>query len=168
MNKKFWIAFGVAFVLVYGLEMVYHGMILHNFYLRNPQGFLPAAMSQARMPWMAVGYLILAFLWTYFFNRFATEKNVIKGIHHGVSYMIFLHVPLAFVTYAVYQISGCVYLFWTIGAVIQGAIIGAVMGAIMKEKVKDVCPKIKIEDEQESKQTRTREKIRYIRFKSDS
>ena len=134
MNKKFWIAVFTTFVMVHLMEKVYHGMILENFYKHNPQGFLPADLSHSRMYWMTVGYLILAFLWTYFFNRFASEKNVMKGIHHGVSYMIFLHVPLAFVTYAVYQISGYVYLFWTIGAVVEGAVIGAVMGAIMKEK----------------------------------
>ena len=134
MNKKFWIAVFVTFVMVHLMEMVYHGMILESFYKNNPQGFLPAAMSEARMYWMTVGYLILAFLWTYFFHRFASEKNVVKGIQHGVSYMILLHVPLAFGTYAVYQISGYVYLYWTIGAVVEGAVIGAVMGAIMKEK----------------------------------
>ena len=133
-DKKFWIAMFVTFVMVHVLEMVYHGMILHNFYVNNPQGFLPAALSESRMLWMTVGYLILAFMWTYFFNRFASVKNVAKGIHHGVSYMFFLHVPLAFVTYAVYQISGYVYLYWTLGALVEGAIIGAVMGAIMKEK----------------------------------
>ena len=134
MSKNFWLAVIIAFVLLSGMEVLLHGVILDGFYKDNPQGLLPAHMTQARFHWMFVGYLILAFLWTYFFSRFATKKDIYKGIHHGVSYMIFLHVPLSFVCYTQFRISGYIYLWWTIGGIVEGIIIGGIMGAVMREK----------------------------------
>lgn len=134
MSKKFWIAFPVAFILLYVLEIIFHTGILSGFYASRPDGFLPEVTAQKRMVWMPVGFLVWAYLWTYFYDRFASAKNVRTGIMHGVSYMIFLNVPKAFIYYASIDISGYCYLWWTIGEIIMGAIIGAVMGAIMKEK----------------------------------
>lgn len=134
MGKKFWVAFVVTFVLLFFLEFIYNALILGGFYNSHPWGFLPNELQQSRMWAMPIGFLIWAFIWTYFFHRFASKKNVMMGIYHGVSYMIFLFVPLSFINYSVLQISGWCYLWWLVGAVIEGIIIGAVMGAIMKEK----------------------------------
>ena len=89
---------------------------------------------------MPIGCLVWAFMWTYFFSRFATEKNVMKGIQYGVSFMIFINVPKAFIFYGSVDISGYCYLWWTIGDVVMGIIIGAVMGLIMKEKIVETAP----------------------------
>ncbi|MCX6640890.1 MAG: hypothetical protein NTW14_10490 [bacterium] len=132
MSKKFWIAVVVSFVMLYALEFIFHAGILSKFYAARPDGFLSAEKMNSRMLWMPVGFFIWAFLWTYFFHRFASEKNVFRGIQHGVSYMIFLNVPKAFIHYASIDVSGYCYLWWTIGEVIMGVIIGAVMGAILK------------------------------------
>jgi len=134
MGKKFWIAFPVTFVLLYVLELVYHAIILSGFYSNHTVGFLPMEVSQSRMWAMPIGFLIWAFIWTYFFHRFATKKDVANGIRHGISYMIFLFVPTSFINYSVLAITGYCYLWWTIGGIIEGAIIGAVMGSIMAEK----------------------------------
>lgn len=133
MTKKFWIAFPVAFILLWVLQFVYHAWILTGFYASRPDGFLSDQIMQQRVWSMPIGFLIWAFLWTYFFSRFASEKNCFKGIQHGISYMIFLNVPKGFIYYSVIDISGYNYLWWTVGDVIMGAIIGAVMGGIMKE-----------------------------------
>jgi len=132
MSKKFWLTVLVAFVLLYALEFIFHTLILNGFYASRPDGFLSPEKMQARMLWMPLGFLIWAFLWTYFFQRFATEKTIGKGIQHGVAYMIFLNVPKSFIWYASIDLSGYCYLWWTIGEVIMGVIIGAVMGAMLK------------------------------------
>ena len=134
MSKNFWLAVLTAFILLAGMEVLLHGVILDGFYKANPQGLLPAEMTKARYHWMFVGYLILAYLWTYFFNRLASKKDIIRGIQHGISYMIFLHVPLSFVTYTVFNISGYIYLWWTLGGVVEGVVIGGIMGVILKGK----------------------------------
>ena len=134
MSKKFWIAFPVSFVLIYVLQFILHVFILKNFYMANPQGFLSDEMMWERMWALAAGFLILAFIWTYFFNRFASEKNVMKGIHHGVSYMLFLYLPTGFINYSTQIISGDRYLWWLVGGLVMGAIVGAVQGVILKEK----------------------------------
>jgi hypothetical protein len=128
MSKKFWIAFPVTFILFSLMEF-----ILHTGILNNPQGILPGNLMDKRMIWLWIGFLILAFIWTYFYSRFASEKNLKTGIIHGVSYMVFLFVPLSFVNYATLVLSGYCYLWWTIGAIVEGVIIGAIMGIIMKE-----------------------------------
>jgi hypothetical protein len=133
MSKKFWIAFPVTFILFSLMEFILHTGILRNFYLNNPQGILPGNLMDKRMIWLWIGFLILAFIWTYFYSRFASEKNLKTGIIHGVSYMVFLFVPLSFVNYATLVLSGYCYLWWTIGAIVEGVIIGAIMGIIMKE-----------------------------------
>ncbi|MBC8277294.1 MAG: hypothetical protein H8E46_03620 [FCB group bacterium] len=111
-----------------------HALILSGFYLNNPQGFLSSEMMMERMWALIVGFVILALIWTYFFNRFASEKNVMKGIHHGVSYMLFLYLPTAFINYSVQVISGWAYLWWLIAGLVMGVVIGAVQGVILKEK----------------------------------
>ena len=132
MSKKFWIAFPVTFILLSGFEFLLHGILLSGFYTARDKGFLPEDIMQQRMLWMFVGYFILAFLWTYFFLRFASDKNITKGIHHGVSYMIFYRVPQAFIWYSLITVSGYAHLWGIVGGVVEGVIIGAVMGAIMK------------------------------------
>lgn len=133
MGKKFWIAFPVTFVLLYVLEFILHAWILSGLYQAHPGGFLSDEQMQSRMWALSLGFLLWAYIWTYFFSRFATQKTVGKGIQHGVSYMIFLFVPMGFVNYATLVISGWAFFWWAVGAVIEGIIIGAVMGAIMKE-----------------------------------
>jgi hypothetical protein len=133
MGVKFWIAFLVAFILLFVLEFVFHTLILGNFYLSHQAGFRPEGEMNW---WMIVGFLLQAFIWTYFFNRFASKKNCMVGIQHGISYQVFLYVPRSFVGYSTQVLSGYCYLWWTIGAVVEGAIIGAVMGIILKEAEK--------------------------------
>jgi putative effector of murein hydrolase LrgA (UPF0299 family) len=140
MSKKFWIAFPVSFVLFYLLELVLHVGILSGFYAANPEGFLSEEAMQSRIWCMVVGMIILTFLWTYFFSRFASEKTVGKGIQHGISYMLFLFVPTGFINYAVMTVSGWAFFWWAVGGIVEGAIVGAVMGAIMKEKAAAVPP----------------------------
>ncbi len=140
MTRKFWIAFPVTFLLLWALEFIYHTGILTGFYASRPDGFLSEQLMQQRMWSMPIGCLVWAFMWTYFFSRFATEKNVMKGIQYGVSFMIFINVPKAFIFYGSVDISGYCYLWWTIGDVVMGIIIGAVMGLIMKEKIVETAP----------------------------
>ena len=134
MSKKFWIAFPVTFVLFWLMQFILHALILNGFYLKNPQGFLSSEMMMERMWALIIGFIILAFIWTYFFSRFASEKNVMKGIHHGVSYMLFLYLPTGFIDYSTQVISGYCYLWWLVGGLVMGAVIGAVQGMILKEK----------------------------------
>lgn len=136
MGKKFWLSVFVTFVLLYALEFILHVFILSGFYMAHPDGFLREEVMAQRFYWMPVGFLIWAYLWVYFFNRFASEKTVFRGFQHGVAYMIFLNVPKSFIWYASIDISGYSYLYWTIGEVIIGAILGALMGLMMQEKDK--------------------------------
>jgi hypothetical protein len=108
-------------------------LILEQFYLSHSQGFRPTIEMNY---WMIVGYLLQAFIWTYIFNRFASKKELLQGIQHGIAYQVFLYVPRSFVGYSTGVISGYCYLWWTIGAVVEGVIIGALMGLIMKEAEK--------------------------------
>ena len=81
MGAKFWIAFVVAFILLYAFAGLLHGVILMKSY--EPfagKAYLEEARMEARSHWIPVGFLIMAFIWTYFFHRFATEKNLLKGI----------------------------------------------------------------------------------------
>ena len=132
MSKKFWIAFPVTFILLSGFEFLLRGILLSGLYSVRDKGFLPEDIMQQRMVWMFVGYFILAFLWTYFFHRFASKKNVAIGIMHGVSYMIFFRVPAAFIWYSLIAVTGFAHLWGIVGGIVEGAIIGAVMGVIMK------------------------------------
>ena len=135
MGAKFWIAFVVAFILLYAFAFLLHGVIMMKSY--EPfagKAYLVEDRMADRQIWIPVGLLILAFIWTYFFHRFATEKNLFKGIQHGVSYMIFLYLPSGFINYATLNASGYHYLAWLIGGIVQGIVIGAIMGLIMKEK----------------------------------
>lgn len=134
MGKKFWIAFPITFILIWVLQFILHAGIMGGFYAAKPDGFLPENIMKARWWWLPVGFLILAFIWTYLYSRFAPEKYVGSGIHHGVVYMIFLYVPWGFINYATLDISGYYYLWSTIGAIVQGIILGAIMGFIMKER----------------------------------
>ena len=133
MAKKFWIAFPVTFVLIWVLQFILHVWILGGFYATRNDGFLTETLMAARYVWLIIGFIILAFIWTYFYGRFAPEKGPGSGIWHGVAYMIFLYLPWGFINYSTLAISGYCYLWWTIGAIIQGIIVGAVMGAIMRE-----------------------------------
>ncbi len=79
MSKKFWLTVLVSFVLLYAFQFILHALILAGFYASRPDGLLPAAKMQARMIWMPIGFLIWAYLWTYFFHRFALNA-VAKAI----------------------------------------------------------------------------------------
>jgi hypothetical protein len=131
---KFWLSVLIAFLLLQGIEMLLHGIFLDGLYKENPQGFLPKAMSDARMPWLFIGYLLLAFIWTYLFNRFVGKKDLISGLEFGLILMVFYRVPQSLIWYSLIPVTGYCHLYGLIGNLVEGVIIGAIMGTILKEK----------------------------------
>ena len=135
MNKKFWLTFIVSFVGLYLLEFVWHSIVLGGFYLKHPQGFRGMENYDPMMfLWMGIGILLTAFIWVYLFDRFVPEKNLKTGIEFGIIIMILYYVPWGFINYALYVISGYVYLVSTIGGLLHGVIVGALMGWMLQEK----------------------------------
>ena len=132
MAKKFWFTFLVTFLLLWFLQFVLHALLLSGFYSAHPEGLLSEEMMMQRSLWLPVGFLIWAFLWTYFFHRFTSKKSLGKGLQHGAAYMLFLFLPSAFINYATLPVNGYCYLWWLLGNLVIGLIIGAVMGVIMK------------------------------------
>ena len=102
MNKTFFIAWIVLFVVWMIGSFVVHGVLLHEDYLKLANLFRTEAESQAYFPWMIVAHVLLsgAFVWIYARGNEA-KPWLAQGVRFGVAVALLTIVPTYLIYYAV-------------------------------------------------------------------
>jgi hypothetical protein len=109
MNKKFFIAWIVIFVVWFAGSFVVHGLLLHDDYSKLAGLFRSEADSQQFFPLMILAHLMLAGAFVWIYSRGVEPKPwLAQGIRFGVAVALLTIVPTYLIYYAIQPMPGAV------------------------------------------------------------
>lgn len=107
MNKKFYLAWLVVFVVWFFGSYIVHGMLLHDDYMKLTNLFRPPADAQPLFAFMLLAHVIMsgAFVWIY--SRGAEDKPwVAQGVRFGIAVALLMTVSTYMIYYVVQPMPG--------------------------------------------------------------
>jgi hypothetical protein len=107
MNKKFFIAWLVVFVVWMLGSFVVHGLLLQADYAKLPNLFRPEAESQKYFPLMILAHVIMSGALVWIYARGAEAKPwMAQGVRFGVVIALLTVVPTYMIYYVVQPMPG--------------------------------------------------------------
>jgi len=108
MDKRFWIAAVVIFVVSLVLGWVVHGVLLEVEYAKLPNLFRPVADQQGYFPLMLLANALfaLAFTWIYRKGLEPGKPFFSQGFRYGVAIAVLMTIPTYLIYYAVQPMPG--------------------------------------------------------------
>lgn len=135
MNVKRFILGSLAvFVFVYVAEFVLHGVIMADSYQAHIELLRPEGEQMAYMPFMALGFLILAFGFSFIFINGYEGKGVAEGLRFGLYAAIAFGVSTHLINYTVFPLPKNWIVAWIVGESVILMLAGALIALIYKPK----------------------------------
>jgi hypothetical protein len=107
MNKKFFIAWIVIFIVWMVGSFVVHGVLLHDDYAKLPTLFRPEAEAQQYFPLMILAHIILAGASVWIYSRGVEAAPWLpQGIRFGLAIALLTVVPTYMIYYVVQPMPG--------------------------------------------------------------
>ncbi|HEY0422175.1 MAG TPA: hypothetical protein VGC82_02515 [Rhodopila sp.] len=107
MNKKFFIAWIVLFIVWMAGSFVVHGVLLHDDYARLSNLFRPEADAQRYFPWMIVAHVILSGALAWIYSRGAEATPWLpQGLRFGLAIALLTIIPTYMIYYVVQPMPG--------------------------------------------------------------
>jgi|SRR5712671_2880156 len=107
MNKKFFVAWPVIFVLWFGGSFLVHGVLLHDDYGQLPNLFRTEADSGAYFPYMILAHVLLSGSFVWLYQRGVENKPWLgQGVRFGIAIALLATVPNFLIYYAVQPMPG--------------------------------------------------------------
>jgi hypothetical protein len=128
MDKRFFIAWVVIFVVWFLGSYVVHGVLLHDDYAALPNLFRPEAEAQKHFPLMILAHVILssAFVWIY--ARGTENKPWLgQGLRYGLAVALLAVVPMYMIYYVVQPMPGS----HVVKQIVFDGILVLILGAIV-------------------------------------
>ncbi len=127
MNKRFFIAWLVVFVVWMMGDFVVHGLLLSADYAKLPNLFRPEAESQQYLPWMLIAHVIMAGAFVWIYARGAEAKPwLTQGVRFGLATALLTAVPTYMIYYVVHPMPVALVVKQIIFATVLLLILGAV------------------------------------------
>jgi hypothetical protein len=130
-HKRGFVAFVSAFIVIFLLEFLWHGMLMKSAYMETAALWRPEAELQAHFWALILGQLIIAFAFTGLYVSKVGINSAATGAGYGIVIGI-LSAGSNFIQFAVQPLTTKILWMWIIGGVVEFAIVGAVIGAIYK------------------------------------
>jgi len=136
MDKRFWISVVVAFLVIFTVSWLVHGMLLHDEYAKLPQLFRPQPDISARFPFMVIAYLLLAlsFTWIYRQGISVDRPWLVQGFKFGLAAALLAPAPMYLIYYVVQPIDGATVVKQILGDGSMLIITGVAVAFINKSK----------------------------------
>ena len=127
MNKRFFIAWLVVFIIWFAGDFVVHGVLLHADYASLANLFRREEEAQNFFPFMILAHLLMSGALVWIYARGVEAKPWLgQGIRYGVAIALLTAVPLNLIYYVVQPMPGATVakqiVFETILMVILGAV----------------------------------------------
>jgi hypothetical protein len=133
MNKKFFIAWIVVFVLWLFGSYAIHGGLLSADYMQTNLMRAPAD-AQARFHWMLIAHAIIAGAFVWIYARGIESKPWLpQGIRFGIAAALLSIVPIHMIYYVVQPIPGMLAVKQIVFEGILVVVLGAVTAFIYKQ-----------------------------------
>ncbi len=127
MNKRFFIAWLVVFVVWMMGDFVVHGLLLSADYAKLPNLFRPEAESQQYLPWMLIAHVIMAGAFVWIYARGAEAKPwLTQGVRFGLATALLTAVP----TYMIYYVVQPMPVALVVKQIIFATVLLLILGAV--------------------------------------
>ena len=127
MNKRFFVAWVVVFVVWMMGDFVVHGLLLSADYAKLPSLFRPEAESQQYVPWMLVAHVIVAGAFVWIYARGAEARPWLsQGVRFGLATALLTAVP----TYMIYYVVQPMPVALVVKQIIFGSVLMLILGAV--------------------------------------
>ena len=128
MNKRFFIAWIVLFVVWFLGSWVVHGMLLHDDYAALPNLFRSEADSMRYFPLMILAHIILSGAFAWIYSRGVENLPwLAQGIRYGLAIALLTVVPLYLIYYVVQPMPGAT----VVKQIVYDAILTVILGVIV-------------------------------------
>ena len=109
MNKNFWIAWLVVFVVWFVGSFVVHGLLLHDDYMQLKSMFRSEQDSQPFFPLMILAHVFLSGALVWIYSRGVEPKPwLAQGARFGVAIAFLTVIPTYLIYYVVQPMPGAV------------------------------------------------------------
>ncbi len=128
MNKKFFIAWVVIFIVWMVGSFIVHGTLLHADYAKLPNLFRSEADSQQYFPLMIVAHFIMSGALAWIYARGAEAKPwLLQGLRFGAVIALLTIVPTYMIYYVVQPMPG----MHVVKQIVFDGILMLVLGAVV-------------------------------------
>lgn len=128
MNKKFFVAWIIVFVVWMLGSFVVHGLLLQADYAKLPSMFRPEAEAGQYFPFMLLAHVILAGAFVWIYARGAEAKPWLgQGLRFGAAIAFLTVVPNYTIYYAVQPMPGVA----VIKQIVFDGILLLILGAVV-------------------------------------
>ena len=128
MNKTFWIAVVVIFVVAMGLGFLIHGTLLKPDYQALGALYRPEADQMKHMPFMLLAHLSMAIglVWVYARGR-ENKPFLAQGLRFGLAVTVLFTIPMYLIYFAVQPLPQMLVMkqigFDTAGNLLMGVVL---------------------------------------------
>jgi hypothetical protein len=135
VNKRFFIAWAVVFVVWMVGSFVVHGTLLHDDYAQLPNLFRPEADVQQYFPLMLLAHVMLAGAFVWIYSRGSEAKSWLgQGLRFGLAVALLTVVPTYTIYYVVQPMPGVHVIKQIVFDGTLMLILGAVVGFLYRGK----------------------------------
>jgi hypothetical protein len=135
MNMPRYILGSVAvFVFIYLTEFLLHGVLMKGSYDQHLALLRPEAEAGSHMPFMALGFLILAFGFCFIFTKGYENKGLVEGLRYGFYVGVTFGISSNLINFAVFPWPSSWIIAWSIGFTVILMLAGALFAAIYKPR----------------------------------
>ena len=137
MNKKFFIAWLVLFIVWMAGDFLVHGVLLKSDYSQLAKLYRSEAESQAYFIWMLLAHVLMAgaFAWIYAFGREA-KPWLAQGVRYGIAAALLGVIPGYLIYYAVQPLPGEMVVKQVIFSGILLIVLGIIVAWLYRDTVK--------------------------------
>ena len=135
MNKRFFVAWVIMFVVWMVGSFVVHGTLLHDDYAKLPNLFRPETDAQQYFPLMILAHVIMAGAFVWIYVRGAEPKPWLgQGLRFGAAIALLTVVPTYMIYYVVQPMPGVSVIKQIVFDGILLLILGAVVAFIHRDQ----------------------------------
>lgn len=130
--KRFFAAFVVLFLFIFGYETLIHGFLLKTLYLETPSIWRSYEQMMQYAPFNTVIMVLIAFWITFIFTRLFREGGARNGLRFGLYFGILSGIQAAGAYYYL-PISAMLAVCWFGAYVIESLVGGYLIGLIYRK-----------------------------------
>lgn len=138
MNKKFFVAWVLIFIVWMAASFIVHGMLLSADYLSTPALFRTEAEQQQYFPWMLVAHVVGsgAFVWIYA-RGVEAKPWLAQGLRYAVPAALLSIVPMYLIYYAVQPMAASTVVKQVVFDGVTFLVLGALVAFLYRGHVAD-------------------------------
>ncbi|MDH5215459.1 MAG: hypothetical protein OEY04_14760 [Gammaproteobacteria bacterium] len=134
MNKKFIIAWIVAFVVWMAGSFVVHGVLLESRYAQLPNLYRSSADAESNMHLMLLAHILLAGAFVWIYQRGREDKPwLAQGLRFGLAVAFLTAIPMYMIYYVVQPMPGMLAVTQIVYDTVLLLILGAVTAFLTRE-----------------------------------